>query len=306
MNRVLELPVATRRAAVHATLAPSIYNTQPWRLVLSGERLTLYADWTRRLPAHDPLGRQLLISCGCALMNARVSLSAEGLRPVVERFPGGSFDIAPVAVVTPDPRTGADQTGLAPLAQGLSQRRTNRTPFTSAELRPGVVDALCSAADQEGLTLIPLDNPEWLKTAMALHREAAELTMASTQYRSEHRAWAAPSGYAAWDRAQPDQESNGYAAYGAARVMLLTSPRDGWEDWLRTGEALERVLLLLTVQGYVASLSSQITQLPSPRAKLQDALGLDGLPQVLMQVGTAEPSPPTRRRLLIDVISESP
>jgi len=35
----------------------------------------------------DPHGRQLLLSCGCALFNARVSLADAGYAAVVRRFP---------------------------------------------------------------------------------------------------------------------------------------------------------------------------------------------------------------------------
>ena len=76
-----------RQAAVRATLAPSVHNTQPWRFVLTQGNLEIHANWTRKLRVLDPTGRQLLISCGCALFNARVALAASGYDAVVERFP---------------------------------------------------------------------------------------------------------------------------------------------------------------------------------------------------------------------------
>ena len=56
-----------RRAAVRATLAPSVHNTQPWRFVISRGVLEIRADWTRKLRILDPSGRQLLISCGSSV-----------------------------------------------------------------------------------------------------------------------------------------------------------------------------------------------------------------------------------------------
>ena len=78
---------ALRRAAVRATYAPSVHNTQPWRLQLTGDRLNVYADRSRQLPVLDPSSRQLLISCGCAVMNARVSLAGAGAGVDVRRNP---------------------------------------------------------------------------------------------------------------------------------------------------------------------------------------------------------------------------
>jgi hypothetical protein len=44
------------RAAVRASLAPSVHNTQPWRYAVSRGSLELYADQTRRLRVLDPRG----------------------------------------------------------------------------------------------------------------------------------------------------------------------------------------------------------------------------------------------------------
>ncbi len=90
MTTGLGITHALRRAAVRATLAPSVHNTQPWRLSLGSDSVDLYRDPSRQLAVLDPSGRQLLISCGCALFNARVSLAASGWAVSVERFPDPS------------------------------------------------------------------------------------------------------------------------------------------------------------------------------------------------------------------------
>jgi nitroreductase len=40
---------ALRRAAVQATLAPSVHNTQPWRLAIVNDTLEISADFERQL-----------------------------------------------------------------------------------------------------------------------------------------------------------------------------------------------------------------------------------------------------------------
>ena len=77
--KVQRLTAALRRAAVRATLAPSVHNTQPWRFELRPNELRIVADSSRQLQVLDPTARQLIISCGCALFNARVAVAASGL-----------------------------------------------------------------------------------------------------------------------------------------------------------------------------------------------------------------------------------
>ena len=77
---------AAQASREQALLAPSVHDTQPWRMVVRPDVLEIYADRDRQLAALDVTGRQVLVSCGCALLNARVVLAeAEhriGHRPV--------------------------------------------------------------------------------------------------------------------------------------------------------------------------------------------------------------------------------
>ena len=131
--------VALRRAVVRATLAPSVHNTQPWRFVLSGDVLEIYADPARRLHVLDPAGRQMLISCGCALFNARVSMAASGLHAEVERMPHASQPnlLARVRAVAVPARLGPGPDILAMLDASISSRRTNRRRFDDERSRAG-------------------------------------------------------------------------------------------------------------------------------------------------------------------------
>lgn len=74
------------RAVERASLAPSVHNTQPWHFVVRPDVLELHDESDRQLRALDPTGRQLVISCGCALFNARVALAADRVVQV-DRLP---------------------------------------------------------------------------------------------------------------------------------------------------------------------------------------------------------------------------
>src|SRR5271165_1434657 len=47
-----------------AARAPSVHNTQPWKFRVTGDVIELRADPDRILPQIDPVGRELIVSCG--------------------------------------------------------------------------------------------------------------------------------------------------------------------------------------------------------------------------------------------------
>lgn len=296
MRDPTRLADAFRRAAVRATLAPSLYNTQPWRFRLAADRLGLFADRDRQLPVHDPTGRQLIISCGCALFNARASLAADGVRVAVDRFPGGMAAERACAVVTADGASALDDGTLSILDKAVESRRTNTRPFTADRVPDDLFDHLRDAAAQEGARLLPLAEEESAFADAQLH-QAVTVMQLDPAYRAELRAW----------RGEHDLETplirNKPGSPGAERSVLIVTDHDHPRDWLRAGEALERVLLEVSRAGYAAGLSSQIAEVPSVRSRLRRALRLDGYPHVLVRIGVAPVSPATRRRRLGETIT---
>ena len=69
-----------------AARAPSVHNTQPWRFRVGECAIELYADPKRKLHV-DPIGREMLISCGAALFGLRLGIRSLGYLPVVELLP---------------------------------------------------------------------------------------------------------------------------------------------------------------------------------------------------------------------------
>ncbi|MGH7970305.1 MAG: hypothetical protein ACREIC_16405, partial [Limisphaerales bacterium] len=71
----------------YAVLAPSKCNAQPWLFEICGDSMDLICD--RRWAFHeiDPLGRQLILSCGAALLNLTVAARHFGCELHIETFP---------------------------------------------------------------------------------------------------------------------------------------------------------------------------------------------------------------------------
>jgi hypothetical protein len=317
-----------RRAAVQATLAPSVHNTQPWRFRLSGGELRVYADRSRQLRVLDPLGRQLMLSCGCAVLNARAALAADGLDARVDRLPDPAVPdllarIAPRATATEAARA------LAVLDAVIAERRTNRRAFVDFDVPPPVVDSLVAAAAAEAAEFIVIREAEHRLAVAALSQRADGIENLNPAYRAELRAWTAASAGrndgvpdSAVPRAAGDSGDDvpirDFDTHGSGGLpgqthssrrqflALLCTSGDEPEDWLRAGEALERVLLEVTRRGFAASPLTQVTEVPVTRAQLRLSLGLTSYPHLMLRIGRAPATPATRRRRLVDVLSEDP
>jgi hypothetical protein len=301
-----------------------VHNTQPWRLHLRDGQLDVYVDRTRQLAVLDPTSRQMIISVGCAVMNARVSIASDGVSVAVHRFPDQQRpDLLASLVPTTDPIDPA----LAALDHVIELRQTNRRQFAGDVVPAPVMDVLEQAAGAEGASLFVVRDPEQRITVATLSQHADDVENLNPAYRAELRAWttddpgrrdgvpglAVPhvNGTAHDDVPIRDFDTRGTGGLPPATrsskdqcLVLLCTPGDKPTDWLHAGEALERVLLEVTRHGFSASPLTQVTEVPSARAQLRAQLGLVGYPHVLLRIGRAPLTPASRRRRLVDVLVE--
>ncbi len=316
---------ALRAAVSRAILAPSIHNTQPWRFVLGPARLTMLADRSRQLAVLDPTGRQLHLSCGCALFNARVSLAAAGLGVIVTRQPKPARpDLLAVIEIVDDRRPDARP---AELDGAIEQRQTNRRRFTDSTVPDDLTESLVSAATAEGAVLHTVTRADTRMTVARLTQQADAQQNANPAYRAELRAWtttdperrdgvtalAVPhvTGESGSDVPIRDFDSEGVGflpadtqSSGEQCLLLLGTHDENPRAWLRAGEALERLWLEITRAGYVASLFTQIVEIDAIRAQLRSELRLVIHPHVLLRVGRAPATPATRRRPIAEVLDD--
>jgi nitroreductase len=316
---------ALTAAVDRAVLAPSLHNTQPWQFIAHPDRLEVRADRRRHLPGIDPPGRALVQSVGAALFNARVALAARGWAVEVERRPrADDRDLLAVVRLVDGPPDPA----LAVLDAVVAQRRTNRRTFdatmpTEAELR-----SFTGAAAAEGAVLIPVLTEEQHRLVARLTQRADAQQRADPAYHDELERWTnrAPSdgdgivvaavphvdGAATDDVPLRDFDTRGDGALppstgvGAERTLLVLGTRaDDEEAWLRSGEALQRVLLEITRAGWAVSPVTQAVEVTLTRLELRAGLTWDAWPQTILRIGHADPTPSTPRRERDDVMSPS-
>lgn len=319
---------ALRRAAVRAVRAPSVHNTQPWRFVQLDGALEIEADWSRRLQVLDPTGRQLMISCGCAVFNARVALADAGIASGVERFPDPTRpDLVARLVADGTSLAAPDADTIAHLEPAIETRQSNRRPFVDDRVPTEMIETLVEAAHAEGAQLLAIRRPEDRAALARLTQLADRIETSEPAYRAELRRWttsdhrrldgvpstAVPSVDGTTQDAIPirDFDTRGDGRLPAATrsdeecLLLLGTNADNPVAWARAGEALERVWLEIAARGYTANLFTQLIEVPRTRGMLRAELALSMQPHVLLRVGRAASTASTRRRRLVDVLVDA-
>jgi hypothetical protein len=315
------------RFAVHyAILAPSSHNTQPWRFIINGDELLVCADRTRSLANIDPFDRELIISCGAALLNLRVALAYFRLPVEITTFPQSSDPDIVARIVFP--ASGPILKDLAELFAAITKRTTNRGPFLREEVPIATVDRLKSAAASEGVDVKFVQTLAKRERVATLIAEADRRQFDDPRFRRELASWihalrrndgmpAASQGLRALtDAATPIVAmairtfdlGNGVAAAheelarGSPLLVALSTPMDNDEGWLAAGLGLQRLLLVATNEGYSTSYLNQPIEVADLRTELAKELSIDGYPQLLLRMGRGQPVSHSPRRPISDVL----
>jgi len=305
-----------------AVAAPSMHNTQPWhfRVRRAARIIELHADPERKLRYGDPHGRAVHIACGAALFNLRLAASVAGRQPVVTLVPdpGQPLLLAKVRLAGPCRARPAERE----LHAAIMSRHTDRNPFSGQSVPAPVLAELTEAARLEGAILHVLDRDEAARV-LRLARDAERDQLADPAYREELAQWAGGArdregipGSALGPRgvdgmapvrdfrpAQPRPRS--YALFEQAPqliVLSVTSARKA--DWLRAGQAMQRVLLTATCRGISASPLTQPLE-TADAWLVRDPRSGSEQPQMILRIGYGSAVPGTPRRPVREVLDET-
>jgi nitroreductase len=316
--------LATLRLAIRA---PSVHNSQPWAWRVYGNTVDLYADPCRHIPATDPQGRDLVMSCGAALHHLLVALAALGWAGRVRRLPDPHRpDHLATVEITPSAPTSTD----AELAAVIPRRRTDRRRFSPWPVPGEVIGGMSELAERNGLTLQAVTEPRLRWRLYKAIAAAAETQQADPAYAAELARWSGrpsgapdgvPSANVPWPApargrmpirtyAHPSvAEPPGQGEPENAALLLLSTFADTRASWLRAGEVTSAVLLTATLAGLASSPLTQPLEVHETRAFVRDHVGAvkTAHPQILLRIGWALPGarelPATPRRSLGDVVA---
>jgi hypothetical protein len=302
-----------------AARSPSVHNTQPWRFRVEPSAIELYCDPRRKLLT-DPMGREMLISCGAAVFGLRLAMRGLGYLPVVELLPDPKRTrlMARVSAGAAAPVTGGERQML----EAVPHRHTHRGPYEPGPLPAGLLAGLQHDARAERAELVLVEG------GLAYQRLADIVTVAARRLDLDPQA---REDTRRWTRSADSQARDGVPALAFAAQALGSTPRPGRlpqrdfdqdrdlaqlteigaapsatavllthgdhrADWLRAGQALQRVLLHAATKWVFASLHTQPLEVTVTRDLIRDRLALAGYPQMVLQFGCVRTTHPTARR----------
>jgi hypothetical protein len=287
-------------------LAPSSYNTQPWRLRWCEGAVDVHGDLDRALPATDPDHRELRVACGAAIANVRLAVRAQDRRAHVRLLPDPDdpWFLGRVTVGAPFAATALEKD----TAHAIPRRRTDHSALSARGMTARVREEIRVLAQRERSWALFVEEGAERRALRALTVRAHAVQQHDPAFRAEWARWigtgddrggglprealrgsARPDGR--WRPrdfgavADPDDERVAATADEPVLLVLATT-LDQPLAHLHAGQALQHVLLLATVRGLAASFVAPPVEVTETRAELRTVLGGALWPQVVLRLGT--------------------
>ncbi len=319
-------PTDLARALIAAAvLAPSHWNTQPWRFEVEGPSIRIVADAQRALPVTDPERRSMMIALGASLENLLIAARAYGLQPNVTYMP---FEGAGGVVAEVTWTEGEARRDRA-LFSTIPARRTNRRDFDGRAIYPENRAQLMAQASED-YVLHWLDDRDAMRGVADVAYEATRTQSRDARAEAEHYAWMRfgnrdarrrgdgitadaleYGGIAHWMPGRSFNPSSWFHRFGAdseskqargairsaGAVALITTTRRGEAVWLMAGQMFQRLALKATQLGIAHQPIHAPIEVGSMRVELARRFGAPGTdPLLLLRFGHARaPSPSVRR-----------
>lgn len=289
----------------YGILAPSTFNSQPWKCKLNSNVLEIYLDLSKITKKSDKMQRFAHISMGAFIENILVAADYFGLRAENKISLDSSDDLKHISTI----KFTEDKKNKTLLFESIKKRTTNRSLSENREINEKVIEEINGnySEDMEIVVLEEKDKEEIIHIS-----KTGDFNIWSDfGFRKEHVGWV---------RTNVTRKYDGMPAFGVnaglipsfiAPLMILSpifpkfqikknmkaikstsqfvvlSSRDSFENWVNVGIVFEKISLMLTKYGISVSPMGQFIEDESARELLNKLVNPSNnfSPQVFFRIG---------------------
>ena len=302
----------------YVILAPSGYNTQPWRFKLGDDTLEILPDYSRARLNTDPEYREFYMSLGAAAFNLEVAATSAGLLyqktyHIDDKKQKYSIHFKFIGKALKQEDTT--------LLQAISTRHTNRFPYLDEKLSKELVIKLRSLPVPDSVEFHLITRPGDITAFAKLINYSYLLWTRQQAMIDELENWlrddleSSPDGLPTgvinlykmainikYLRHTHDLETelnskkNQDLANHAPALVVISTKKDMVTDWFQSGEFFELLVLTLASYGFSTDHFNYPLALKKTRRDTAALVASSHLPQLLFRIGKPTQTPPRTPR----------
>ncbi|MDD1760859.1 MAG: hypothetical protein LUQ59_01370 [Methanothrix sp.] len=303
----------------YTILAPSSYNSQPWKFNVSNDEIFVFADESGWLSVADKDKREMYISLGCAIENLVIAAEHFGYNCSVSYFPGEKDLVAAVSLKQ-QPEAGSSSSALF---DAITSRRTSRQPFESRVISRQDLDALNRSSSCSDVSIFLTEDPAAKERFRDLVIQADRVLYSDINYKSELGHWLSlgvmgPTGVGAkiaqmemvfLDPVPEQIRRDADLINSTPYIGLITTKKNDSLSALKVGRAFERFWLAAAARGISLQPISQALEVPETKEELTGLLS-DGAEMRTVQQAfrlgyCEEEGERSNRRPLVDALEKN-
>lgn len=286
-----------------ARLAPSVHNTQPWRVQADGNNIEVSLDPGHSLKPGDPTGRETIISLGIFCEALRLAAGSCGLSVSHLEL----RDRQAIISLRPD---AAGQAAARQAVELLRRRCTDRSLFRPVPIAPRLIKDLESVETAGGTSVRVITDRNVISQIARLTGRGIRLALSNPEFRRElsryllvpwsrkKRGIAVRSLYIAWPLAvlEPLLMRWGIGVkteavlerrrwLSASGVVAILGDGDLSKYWLEAGRTYLRVSLAIEAAGLSQATSAAIVEASNYHDDIEAAIGSQQRILALIRIG---------------------
>jgi len=292
----------------YAILAPSGYNSQPWKFRIDENKIEIYSDFAKKRRVIDPGNREIYVSVGAALENLLIVAKYFGFetKTKVIKITGEDKKLDLVATVEFQDKKSKDESLNKKMFEAIRKRQTNRRPFEKLSKDTKKLEKRIKDLIEDREIEVRLFDEENIKKKIgSLMAQASLYWYSKENFRKELLSWLRDDTETKninglWQKYYGRKDRMGVLNFAEEKamkdemmvvespiLMIISSKKDNKENWIKTGRNLEKILLYLTSEDISHAYFNSIVESDKQRIELGKEFN-NGIPQLVLRLGKAK------------------